>query len=132
VVGDPPGERLGTLAQQRRRGAAQDQEAGLAPRAVHQHPEDLEEVGAALDLVDDDKPGQALQRQHRFGQAREVIRIIEVEPVSLLVPRIGEGARQGGLSDLARTENRHDGMGAEEPRDLREVRRPIDHTRRIS
>lgn len=48
---DPAGQRLGRLAQQHRRGAAQHQEPGGQGVAVAEDAQDREQVGPALDFV---------------------------------------------------------------------------------
>jgi hypothetical protein len=55
-------QRLGALPEKLRRGATQDQEPGVSPLPVRQHPQHREQVGTALHLVDHDQAGKLAQR----------------------------------------------------------------------
>ena len=48
---------------------------------IDEYSEDRKEIRPALDFVDDDQTAQRRQRGHRFGQALEIQRVLEVEVV---------------------------------------------------
>jgi hypothetical protein len=87
----------------RRRGS-QHEEAGAAARAVDQDPKQVEQVGPALNLVDDDETRQGAQRLERGLEPAEVERVLEVEDLGALAG--GQGAGEGGLAGLARADHR--------------------------
>ena len=96
------GEGLGDAADEVRRGAAEDQEARVGIWTVDQNPEDVEQVGRALDLVQDDEAGKRTQHHLGIGEAAQVYLGFEIEAGRLAC--FGEGAGQRRLAALARSQ----------------------------
>ena len=81
------------------------------PGAVGEDPEQLEQFGPPLDLVDDDQSRQPLQGLHRCLKTPEVDRVLEVE--DFRASGGGQLSRQRCLARLARADESHDRMNAE-------------------
>ncbi len=107
MVVDAPGQRLGTLAQQLGRGAAQDKEARRGARPVGQYAQHREEFRPALDLVQDHHPAQFAQRELGVGQLAQILGVLEVEAGYPAAARARQRAGERGLADLPRAEDRH-------------------------
>ena len=101
----PARQRLRHALDQVERGAAQDEKAGRRARAIRQDAQQREQVGPALDLVDDDEPGERAERLPRCVQAGQVQGIFEIE-VGVWPGRQIPG--QGRLAALAWAEQRGD------------------------
>jgi hypothetical protein len=102
VVGDASGQRLGGLAQQVGRCAAEHQEARAHPGPVGQHPEHGKDLGRAMDLVEDDDAPQGRQREVGIGQAGTVGAPLQVEERRRPLDAGDQGVSQRRLADLAR------------------------------
>ena len=74
-----PGERLGRAPQQPGRSASEQQEARRDIAPIKQHAQRLEELGIALDLVDDDETRQRRKRLLRRLQALPIGRPLKIE-----------------------------------------------------
>ena len=109
---DAPGQRFRGLAQQLGTGAAQDQEPRARFVTIHQYPQDREQLGPALHLVDDDRAGKVPQRGVRLIEAREAYRILQVEVAGR--PGGNELPGERGLAALARPDDGDD-RAAPEP-----------------
>jgi hypothetical protein len=70
-----------------------------------ERPEQFEQVGPPLNLVDDDEPREAFQRLERGRETPEIERVLEVE--RLCTSAGGEGPGQRRLARLTRTDERH-------------------------
>ena len=101
----PAGQRFGGLAEQVWRGAAQNQETRRQGPAICQDAQQGEQLGAALDFVNDDQSLEWAQRGFRFGQPGQTGRGFEVEIVKGI--RLDEFAGEGGFATLARAEKPH-------------------------
>ena len=121
VVGHATRQRFGGLAEQIPRRAPENQVA-LLQVGVHEITQQRKQVWLALDLVDDDQPGQRLQRQLRLRQQGGVTGILQVEDVIR-----GKLAGQSGFAGLARPQNGRHGKGGHEVGDRGSVGRSVDH-----
>ena len=105
---DPSGQRFRRLPAQIRRGAAEHQEARPSRRAVGQHTQDGKQVGATLNLVDDDQAPQVPERQHRvFEQPAEVRGVLQVQPMHGPAVCARDQLRQRSLADLPQPQDGH-------------------------
>ena len=118
MVDDATSERLRALPQQVWGGAAEHKETRRAVRPIREHPEHLKQAGAALDLVDDDQPGQAAQRQHRIEQPRRMAWILKVKVSGRARPQRCDLTRKGRFADLARPHQRDYGEAGQQLQDL--------------
>ena len=100
VVGDASGQRLGALAQQVRRGAAEDEKPCGPPWAVRQDPQARKEIGTPLNLVDDYETSKRRQGEERVREAGHVGGRLDVEDVGRSFPAARHLAGQGRLADL--------------------------------
>ena len=78
--------------------------------AVGQHPQQREEVGSALDFVEDDQPMQGAQDQFRIVEAGQIGRRLEIEEVHGLGGFRSQRPGQGGLARLARSDQGDHGI----------------------
>jgi hypothetical protein len=101
MVDEASRQTLRALAQQFRRGAAQDEKARRFVRPVHENPQNREQVGNSLDLVDDDQSAQRLQGQHGVGQAGLILRILQVDVLHVSGPNLRQAAGQRRLANLS-------------------------------
>lgn len=76
--------------------------AGLAIGQDAQHGK---EVGAALNLIDDDNPPERLECKEGFGQTGLVGGILQIEEMGRLLQPLAVGVGQGGLAHLASPDN---------------------------
>ena len=125
-IRDAAGERFGRLPDQGA-GCTAENQIALTPRLlVDQHPQQREQFGAALDLVDDDQALQQFQSELRVGQPVEVVGVFEVEVVHRpLGARGDEVARQRGLAALARPEDADHRVAPEQRSDALEEDGPL-------
>jgi len=72
--GHAAGEAVAALLEELRRGAAEDKKTRGRRRAVGKHTEQGEEVGPALDLVEDDQPLQRAQGQFWIAETGQINR----------------------------------------------------------
>lgn len=131
VVGDPAGEALRGLAQEIRCCAAEHQVAAIR-MAVDHDAQDGEQVGTALDLVEDDQPGQRFESQLGFGEPGEVTGEFQVEPVDRATPRRRNVMGERRLAHLAGPDDGHTGDGPQQVRALVEMATANEHRARIS
>src|SRR5579864_1517472 len=127
VVSDPPGEGLGALLQQLGRGTSQDQKTCRRSTTIRQHPQHREDLGAQLDLVENDQAPQSFQGEQRIVQPVQVARVLQVEACHLAGESGGKGTGEGRLPHLAGTDQAHDGELLHEPAKPRQVRPSLDH-----
>lgn len=125
---DAARERFRRLADEIRRGAADHQEPGRPRPAVRQHAKDGEQVGPALQLVDDDQAAQLVQHEARvFQQPIEVGGAFEVQPMRPARILAGDLTSEGRLADLTRPQDRDDRKRAKPPQDLANMFLPGYH-----
>ena len=127
MEGDPPREALGALPEQSGRRAAEDEEARGRPRAIGEDPEDGEQVGPALHLVQHDQPAQRREAEHRALEAREIARVLEVEVGRAAARLPGELARERALARLPGADEPDHAELPEQRRHVREVPGARDH-----
>jgi hypothetical protein len=122
--------RLRALPQEIAGSATEDQEASRSLAAVGQHSQDREQVGAPLDLVDDDEAGERLEGGAGLIQPGEAHRVFEVEVVGRVLGK--QLASQGGFARLARP-GQHGDRAADEggPNPLQESRAGDRHAGKI-
>ncbi len=109
-VGDATGEGFGGLLEQVERGGPEDKElaggASGAAMTVDDAAQDLEEVGSALNFVEDDEPvGVGVEVVGGMGQLGEIDGIFEIE-INRSWGEVGsQSVREGGFADLTGSEN---------------------------
>ena len=131
VIVDPARERFRRLPEQVRGSAPQDQEPRPPRAPVREHAEDRKQVRPALHLVDDDKTPQLAQHQLRIlGQAIQIGRPLQIQPMNR--PRVLLSSLEGQcrLADLARPQDGDHGKDAQPLEEGDDVLRPGDHRRR--
>ena len=117
----PPGEGLGGLPEQFRGSAAEHQKSCRRAWPVGQHPQQGEEVGQPLDIVQHHQPAQGPEFQPRIRQTGEVDGILQVEPCHGAAPGGRELSGEGRFAHLSRTEQRDHRKLAEEQLELPQV-----------
>ena len=90
-------------------------------RAIGENPQDGEEVGTALDLVDDDQAGQVLERQLGVIQPPQILGVFQVEVGGTAGPLRGEVGRQRRLPYLPGAEDGDHRMALQQARDRLEL-----------
>lgn len=100
------GQGFGGLSQELGSSASENEEPRCQRLSVGQYAQQGEEVGAALDLVNDDQTLEGAQGDVRFGQPGETLRILKVEVVERI--DVDELAGDGRLPALTRPQQRHD------------------------
>ena len=108
---DSPGERFRYTLDQMGRGGTQNKEPGRVMWPIHQNPEQFEQVGPALDFVDNDQPRKSLQRPQRRIQPTDINRVLKIEIGAWFALR--DHPRKGCLAALTRTQKSRDGVNAE-------------------
>ena len=108
VEGDSASEGFRPLAQKIRRRASEDQKPRPTGRTIRQHPQDREELGPVLDLIEHHQAAKRLEGQGRFVQLPEVGRVLQVEPGGRTAPLAHELAGKRRFPDLACAEQRDD------------------------
>ena len=121
-----PGERLGSLAEQLGRRAAEHEKPGRHPRTVGQHAQQRENFGQPLDLVEDHQASKRPQLEAGVDQPRKVRCILEVEPRGRPTARGHELTGEGGLPDLPGAEQGDDGRLPQEQRQPAPVVSPMN------
>ena len=109
VERNPSGERLRGLPQEFGRSAPQHEEAGRRTGTVRENAQELEDVGQAVDFVQDHETLERPQLQPRIVQPREVGGILEVEPGHGLGVRRRQLPGERGLPHLPRAQQGDDG-----------------------
>ena len=100
--------------------------------AVREDPQARKQIGATLDLVDDDEATQRRQGEQRIREARHVRGRLEIEDVRRSFPAARDLAGQGRLADLTRPEEGDDGNARQEALDGSAVPVTGDHAATIS
>jgi hypothetical protein len=132
AVGDPAGQAFRGLAEHLGGGAAQDQEPSRASRAVGEDPEDAEESGQQLDLVEHHQVAQGLQRAHGVAQAGPHPGVLQVKVLDGALFGSGHHARQGGLAHLPGADDPHGAVPVQQPPDRGHLAGPcLDHVASI-
>jgi len=119
-IGDPASQRLRTLAQEVRRGASEDQEPSRKLRSICHHSEYREELWSPLDLIDDNEAPKILDREGGVGKTGLIPRVLKIEKGHLVPIASGRLSGEGGLSNLARTDDADDREPTEAGCDLTE------------
>ena len=127
MVRHAPSQSLGGSAQERGGGTAKDEKPSRLPAAVRQDPQHREEVGTALDLVEDDESAQPLEGKHGVRQRGFRSRIFEVEPRRRPLPRVHDLAGERRLADLTGAEQGDHRGPAQEARHTPAVALPFEH-----
>jgi hypothetical protein len=122
---DTPGERFRDTLDQMGRGGTQKKEPGRVLGTVYQNPEQFEEVGPALDFIDDHQPREFLQSPQRCIQPTDINRVLKVEIGAWFVLR--DHLRQSCLAALARTQKGCDWVNAENTSNALERVRARNH-----
>ena len=128
VVADPAGERFGGLSQEVRRGAAQHEELRIEIRPVDQHPEQREELGTPLDLVEDHEPSKRAEGQLRIGEQSQVRGALQIEAGHRLAPPLSQLTSDRRLADLTSAQDRDHGERPEKPGQALKVPVASDHS----
>ena len=131
-MSDASRQGLGALAQQIRRGAAEDEKACGSPGTVREDPQARKQIRTTLDLVDDDETSKRREGEQRIRKARHVGGRLEIEDVRRSVPSTCDLASQGRLADLARPEEGDDGSAGQEALEGSAVSVSRDHGRHDS
>jgi len=121
----PSRQRLGRLPEQVGARAAEDQKPCGQRAPVGQDAQEREEVGPALDFINDDHATQRPQGRHRLGQAGEASRIFQVE-VSRGIGRYDLTGNRG-LARLARPHQGGDPAAFQRGADRGQPASPLDH-----
>ena len=121
VERDAAGERLGGLPQQVGRGAPEDQEAGRRPGAIGKHTQQLEDAGQPVDLIQDHQAAKGPELESGIFQPGKIDGVFEIEPGHGVAVHRRQLAGEGGLADLARTQQRDDGELVQQESDSGEV-----------
>jgi hypothetical protein len=109
----PASKRLGDAVDDGRGRAAEQQESRRQRLPVGQHTKVGEDLGLALDFVNDHEPGQPVQGERQVLEPREVSHVLEIEIVGGPLPCRGERTGEGRLADLARAEEGDDRVVAQ-------------------
>jgi hypothetical protein len=126
VESDPTGERLGPLAEQIRRRAAEDEETRRSPWPIGKDPKNGEKIGAAVYLVEYDQPAETLQGQGRLIQSCQIPRVLQIEESGGSLAPPDDLSRQRRLPDLAGAEYRDYRAFPDQAFDRPEVPHPRD------
>jgi hypothetical protein len=127
VVGDAPGERLGALAQERRRSTAEHKEARGATGSVRQHAKHREKVGPALDLVEHDQAPEPFKGEHGRVETRPRSGVLEIEECRSPAGPLDQRARERALANLSRADQSHHRKLPEQALQDGQVSGTLDH-----
>ena len=128
-VRDPARQRLGGLADQLAGRTAEDQVPLVQGFPIDQHPQQREQLGTALDLVDDDQTFQRFQGELRVRQPVEVPGVFQIEVMHLPFGKRGDVVtRQRRLATLARAEYPDHGVAPEQCPDVFQENGPVHLT----
>jgi hypothetical protein len=125
-MSDAAGEGLGNPSNQSGRSAPGDEKSRLRSGAIGKHPENWEQLGTALRLVEDHQTFEAIQCAARVGQAGQGSDIFKVEKVTWRFP--GQGPGQGGLADLPWSEQGYNRESGQPVAKSREIVGPLNHS----
>src|SRR5262245_36204826 len=131
IICDPSSQRLGALLEQRRRGAAENQEPSRTPRAIDKHAQHLEQIGLALNLIEDHQSAQGLERQERISQTGLILWIFQIEIDRRSTLSLGDRTRQSRFPDLPSANDADDGMTPQQPTYGREMSITLQHASSI-
>ena len=126
---DSAGERFRYPFDQMGRGGTQKKEPGRVLWPIHQNPEQCEQVGTALDFIDNDQPREFLQSHQRRIQPADINRVLKVEIGTRFVLR--DHPRKRCLAALARPQKSRDRVNAENTVNALERVRTWDHGQHI-
>jgi hypothetical protein len=121
------GKRFRSLAEEFRRRAPQDQETGGPSHPVGEDTKDPEKPREPLDLVDDDKSFERLEREQGIGKTSKVFRIFQVEIGRRFRQSSHDGSGKGCLPNLAGADDADDGIPFEESAKSLDFLAALDH-----
>lgn len=90
-----------------RRGAAQDEKAGPVPGTIDQDPENLEQTGHLLDLIQNDGAFERSEHELRILQTHQIRLGFEIKVDG--VPTFSKHPREGRFPALPRPKKSRDG-----------------------
>ena len=128
VVRDPPGQRLGALAQQAWRCAAENQEPRRAGTAIGQHAQGRKELRPALHFVQHHEPFQRRQGEKRVRETGHIRRRLEIEDVGGSATALRKLPGERRLAGLPGSEERHHGAVPQQPFQRLQVLVSMNHS----
>jgi hypothetical protein len=121
VIDDAAGKGFSAALEEFRGGGAEEEEPGGIAGTVGEDAEGVEDVGEALDFVDDDEAAEITEAEERVLDAGEVGGAFKVEDAAAYGGGGVEGAGEGGFADLAGSDDGDDAVPGEEAAEVEEL-----------
>jgi hypothetical protein len=103
----PPCHGLCRGFEELRGSASKQQKLGGVVWAIRQHPQQREQIGTQLHLVDHDQSSELPEHKARIPKPSLIVWIFQIEVVSRSLPLFGELPGEGGFADLPCPQHRH-------------------------